>query len=108
MKMRENYDKQELGNFGTGELNEEFIEEQLNEEDYKEMIRQMTKFKKLQMLTNNGVDKFHENITLNHLKNILEDIFGDDNEDGEEEKGSDDDDDENIKGGENEEENEDE
>ncbi|CAH1430079.1 unnamed protein product [Lactuca virosa] len=59
MKMRENYEKEELGDFGTGELNEEFIVEQLNKEDYKEMI--MTKFKKLQMLTDNGLDKFPAN-----------------------------------------------
>ncbi|CAI9277211.1 unnamed protein product [Lactuca saligna] len=107
MRMRENYKKEELGDFGTGELNEKFIEEQLNEEDYKKII--MMKFKKLQMLTNKGLNLFHENVTLNNLKNSLEDIFDDDDEDSEEEKGSDDDDDdnENIEGGENDEENED-
>ncbi|XP_023767892.1 uncharacterized protein LOC111916446 [Lactuca sativa] len=79
MKTRENYEKEELGDFGTRELNEEFNEEQLNKEDYKIMI--MMEFKKLQ---------------------ILEDIIDDDDEDGEEENGSDDD--ESIKGSENDEE----
>ncbi|CAH1438407.1 unnamed protein product [Lactuca virosa] len=32
VKMREDYEKEEIGEFGTGELNEEFIQEELNEE----------------------------------------------------------------------------
>lgn len=32
MKLRESYEKEELGDFGTGEFNEEFVERDLNEE----------------------------------------------------------------------------
>lgn len=32
LKMRETYEKEELGNFGTGEFSEEFIAEELNED----------------------------------------------------------------------------
>lgn len=32
VKMREDYEKEEIGEFGTRELSEEFIQEELNEE----------------------------------------------------------------------------
>ncbi|CAH1448960.1 unnamed protein product [Lactuca virosa] len=92
MKMRENYKKEELGDFGTGESNEEFIEEKLNEYDYIEMI--MKKFKKLKMLTDNGVDKFPEN------ENGSDDDDDDDDNDDDGEDDDDDDDDDDEGGGE--------
>ncbi|CAI9278553.1 unnamed protein product [Lactuca saligna] len=78
MKLRESYEKEELGDFGTGEFNEEFVERDLNEEDYEEMV--LMKYKKLHLLTEKGIDKFPENITLNHLKVHLDTIFDDENE----------------------------
>nr|KAJ0224247.1 hypothetical protein LSAT_V11C100033290 [Lactuca sativa] len=104
MKMIETYEKKELGDYGTGKLNEEFIEEELSEEGCKEML--MTKFKNLQMLSDKGVDKFPKNVTINLLKNSLEDIFDDDDEDGGEnvmegEKNEEENQDEGGEGGEN-------
>lgn len=40
----------------------------------------LVKYRKLRMLTEKGIDKFPENITLNHLKVHLDTIFDDENE----------------------------
>ncbi|CAH1415979.1 unnamed protein product [Lactuca virosa] len=88
VKMREDYEKEEIGEFGTGELNEEFIQEELNEEDYQEMI--LMKCRKLNLLIKNGISTFSQNVILNHLESsfveILNDEVGDD-EDNEDDKG---------------------
>lgn len=47
-------------------------------QDYEEMV--LVKYRKLRMLTEKGIDKFPENITLNHLKVHLDTIFDDENE----------------------------
>nr|KAJ0201756.1 hypothetical protein LSAT_V11C600326830 [Lactuca sativa] len=70
-----------LGDFGTGDFNDEFVEEELNEE---EVV--MIKYRKLDMLIEDGINKFPENITLNHLKICLDAIFKDKNEDNQEKK----------------------
>ncbi|CAH1446720.1 unnamed protein product [Lactuca virosa] len=90
VKMREDYEKEEIGEFGTGELNEEFIQEELNEKDYQEMI--LMKCRKFKLLIDNGIYTFPQNTILNHLKSsfieILNDEDGDD-EDNEDDKGGD-------------------
>ncbi|XP_052621591.1 spore wall protein 2-like [Lactuca sativa] len=92
--MRETFEKDELGNFGSGDFNDEFVEEELNEEDYEEIV--MIKYRKLDMLIEDGINKFVENITLNHLKNGNDDIQ-DDNSDNDEDYNGDDNDEEKKK-----------
>ncbi|CAH1454071.1 unnamed protein product [Lactuca virosa] len=88
--MREDYEKEEIGEFGTEELNEEFIQEELNEEDYQEMI--LMKCRKLKLLIKNRISTFSQNVILNHLESSLVEILNDevgDDEDNEDEKGDD-------------------
>nr|KAJ0191179.1 hypothetical protein LSAT_V11C800415390 [Lactuca sativa] len=82
IKMRETFEKDEVGGFGTGDFNDEFVEEELNE---KEMV--MIKYMKLDMLIKDGINKFPEKVTLNHLKINSDAIFKDVNEDNQEKIG---------------------
>nr|KAJ0213393.1 hypothetical protein LSAT_V11C400191770 [Lactuca sativa] len=91
VKMREDYEKEKIGVFGTRELNEEFIQEELNEEDYQEMI--LMKCSKLKLLIKNGISTFSQNVILNHLESSFVEIFND--KDGDDEDNEDDNSDDN-------------
>ncbi|CAH1453906.1 unnamed protein product [Lactuca virosa] len=85
VKIREDYEKEEIGEFGTGELNDEFIQEELNEEDYQEMI--LMKCRKLNLLIKNGISTFSQNVILNHLESSFVEILNDEVGDDEDDKG---------------------
>ncbi|CAH1442060.1 unnamed protein product [Lactuca virosa] len=91
IKMRETFEKDELGDFGTGDFNDEYVDEELNEESYEHVV--MNKYKKLHMMIEDGINKFPENITLYHLKISFDAIFKDksDNSDDDDDNGDDND-----------------
>ncbi|CAH1444963.1 unnamed protein product [Lactuca virosa] len=91
IKMRETFEKDELGDFGTGDFNDEYVDEELNEEAYEHVV--MNKYKKLHMMIEDGINKFPENITLNHLKISFDAIFKDksDNSNDDDDNGDDND-----------------
>nr|KAJ0202338.1 hypothetical protein LSAT_V11C600327260 [Lactuca sativa] len=105
-KMRETFEKDEFGKFRIGDFNDDFVEEELNVEAYEEMV--MIKYRKLDMLIAYGINKFPENITLNHLKikNRNDDVRDENSDDDEDNNGDDNDEakkknvgGDNIKGG---------
>nr|KAJ0223109.1 hypothetical protein LSAT_V11C200084180 [Lactuca sativa] len=51
MKLREIYEKEILTQFGIGDLNEDFVEEDINQEDYQQMI--LMKIRKIYLLIEN-------------------------------------------------------
>nr|KAJ0208791.1 hypothetical protein LSAT_V11C400224510 [Lactuca sativa] len=85
--MRETFEKDKLGDFGTGDFNDEYVDEELNEEAYEHVV--MNKYRKLHMLIEDGINNFPENITLNHLKISFDAIFKDKSEDNQEKNGND-------------------
>nr|KAJ0192155.1 hypothetical protein LSAT_V11C800425040 [Lactuca sativa] len=94
IKMRETFQKDEVGDFGAGDFNDEFVEEELNKEAYEEMV--MIKYRKLAMLIEDGINKFPENVTLNYLQISFDENFEVQNEDNQEKSGTDDVQDDNI------------
>ncbi|CAH1442343.1 unnamed protein product [Lactuca virosa] len=87
IKMRETFEKDELGDFGIGDFNDEYVDEELNEEAYEQVV--INKYRKLDMLIEDEINKFRENITLNHLKISVDAIFKDKSEDNQEKNGND-------------------
>ncbi|XP_052627234.1 uncharacterized protein LOC128133744 [Lactuca sativa] len=78
MKLREIYEKEILKQFGTRYLNEDFVEEDINQEEYEGMI--FMKIRKINLLTENGINNFPTN-KIAQEDNINDDDDDDDDED---------------------------
>ncbi|CAI9260838.1 unnamed protein product [Lactuca saligna] len=96
IKMRETFEKEELGDFGTRDFNDEYVDEELNQKAYEQLVT--NKHTELDILIEYGMKKFPENITLNHLKIRYNAIFKDKSEDNQETNGNDHVQHENIEG----------
>nr|KAJ0218524.1 hypothetical protein LSAT_V11C300128930 [Lactuca sativa] len=91
MKLREIYEKEIIKQFGTGDLNEDFVEEDINQEDYEQMI--FMKIRKINLLIENGINNFPTSVILNHLKSMLGEFFNDEDQIAQEDNKNNDDDD---------------